>query len=131
MVVLHAERFGLAQLHQLRGRIGRGAEQGHFILLAQAKAEEAMRRLLVLTQTSDGFKIAEEDLRLRGPGEFLGTKQHGLPELKLTDVVKNIDLILSARDEAVRLLPELDTPRFAELRAELHRLHGQRLAALG
>lgn len=131
MVVLHAERFGLAQLHQLRGRIGRGQERGHFILLSEAKTEEARRRLLVLSATSDGFKIAEEDLRMRGPGEFLGTKQHGLPELKLVDIARDMNMILQARQEALELLPELPNPRFSELCTELKHLYADTIPGLG
>ncbi len=104
MVVLHAERFGLAQLHQLRGRIGRGAAAGQFILLAAPRTPEAERRLAVLERTQDGFKIAEEDLRLRGPGEFFGTRQHGLPELKLVDLVRDFAVIRQARQDAIAIL---------------------------
>lgn len=131
MVILHAERFGLAQLHQLRGRIGRGGEQGHFIMLSAAKGEIARQRLLILCQSCDGFKIAEEDLRLRGPGEFLGTRQHGLPELKLVDIVENLDMLLKAREEARELLPELASPRFAELSAEIRRRYRDTFPATG
>lgn len=124
MVVLHAERFGLAQLHQLRGRIGRGAEAGQFILLAAPRTPEAERRLAVLERTQDGFKIAEEDLRLRGPGEFFGTRQHGLPELKLVDLVRDFLTIRQARQDALEILrrdPRLQQPQHRTLAAELTR----------
>ncbi len=124
MVVLHAERFGLAQLHQLRGRIGRGAEQGHFIMLSEARTEEARRRLLVLTSSSNGFEIAEEDLKLRGPGQFLGAKQHGMPELKLVDLVRDFDMIKLARIDAEAILrrdPHLSGPDHRVLNAALQR----------
>jgi ATP-dependent DNA helicase RecG len=92
MVVEGAERFGLAQIHQLRGRVGRGSEQSYCFLMT----EQNSRRLDILCETNDGFKIAEEDLRLRGPGEILGTRQHGLPELRLTDPLQDADLIEKA-----------------------------------
>jgi ATP-dependent DNA helicase RecG len=119
MLVLHAERFGLAQLHQLRGRIGRGTDAGHFIMLSDGGGEITMARLQVMTQTMDGFKIAQEDLRLRGPGEFLGTKQHGLPEFKALDLVEDLALINRARETAKQILPELATAKFAALNAAL------------
>ena len=100
MMVEHAERFGLAQLHQLRGRVGRGAEKSFCLLIGDPPTEVAERRLAVLEETTDGFRIAEEDLRLRGPGEFFGTRQHGMPELVLGNVVEDYDLLRLARKEA-------------------------------
>ncbi|MEA3367574.1 MAG: ATP-dependent DNA helicase RecG, partial [Planctomycetota bacterium] len=102
MMVEHAERFGLAQLHQLRGRIGRGAEKSTCLLLAEPKTEEAERRIQVMCETTDGFRIAEEDLRLRGPGEFFGTRQHGMPELAIGNIVEDYDLLRLARNEALQ-----------------------------
>jgi ATP-dependent DNA helicase RecG len=134
MVVLHAERFGLAQLHQLRGRIGRGDEQGHFILLSDAKGDEARRRLSTLVHTADGFKVAEEDLSIRGPGEFLGTKQHGLPDLKLVDIVRDLATIREARkiaDKIVKIDPVLQQPSHLTLREELVLLLGKEGAEIG
>ncbi len=128
MVVLHAERFGLAQLHQLRGRVGRGVEEGHFVLMSDSRGEEALRRLGVLAQTSDGFKIAEADLRIRGPGQFFGVRQHGLAEMKLLDLAEDMDLLVDARDEAKRLLdrdPGLEAPSHAALRRALVGLYGE------
>lgn len=105
MVVEHAERFGLTQLHQLRGRVGRGSRQSYCVLISYgALTEEARTRLETLASTNDGFKIAEVDLQLRGPGEFFGTRQHGLPELKLADPSRDLELLRLARDEAFRLV---------------------------
>jgi len=101
MMIEHAERFGLAQLHQLRGRIGRGGARSTCLLLAEPKTEEAEQRIRVMCETTDGFRIAEEDLRLRGPGEFFGTRQHGMPELAIGNIVEDYDLLRLARNEAL------------------------------
>ena len=105
MVIEHPERFGLAQLHQLRGRVGRGRHQSYCILMGPRMfAEEARERLTAFSQTNDGFKIAEEDLRLRGPGEFFGTRQSGLPDLHAANLIRDADLLEKARAEAFDLL---------------------------
>jgi len=105
MVVEHAERFGLAQLHQLRGRIGRGAERSVCVLMAGTSlSPEARERLNAMASTNDGFKIAEMDLRLRGPGEFFGTRQHGLPEMKVADLIGDSRILVGARDEAFKIV---------------------------
>jgi len=127
MIVEHAERFGLAQLHQLRGRIGRGAAKSTCILMGEPQTPEAERRLAVMGETTDGFRIAEEDLRLRGPGEFFGTRQHGMPELAIGNVVDDYDLLRLARNEAVAWIqgdPTLSRPESAAIRrALLKRFH--------
>jgi ATP-dependent DNA helicase RecG len=97
MVIENAERFGLAQLHQLRGRIGRGPEDSYCILIAAGKTEESQERLKIMEETSDGFRIAEADLRLRGPGEFLGRQQSGAPPLRFGNLAEDIGLIEQAR----------------------------------
>ena len=130
MVIMHAERFGLAQLHQLRGRIGRGADDATCILVGQPKNPIAQRRLEVLVETSDGFKIAEEDLRIRGPGEFFGTRQHGLPELKVADLIEDFDLLRLARRDAFEIIvddPDLSAPANQQLRREVLRAYAGRL----
>ena len=110
MVIEHAERFGLAQLHQLRGRVGRGAEESSCVLLyAPPLTESARARLNILRETEDGFRIAEEDLRLRGAGEILGVRQSGLPQFRVADTAAHEDLLPLARDEA-RMVLETDAP---------------------
>lgn len=113
MIVENAERFGLSQLHQLRGRIGRGSAKSYCILVSDAKGDTARQRLLTMKKYSDGFKIADEDLRLRGPGDFFGKRQHGLPELRLADMVEDMDTLRLCRDCADTILaddPNLDKP---------------------
>jgi len=104
MVVENAERFGLSQLHQLRGRIGRAHHKSYCLLFGEPATDEAARRLKAMTETSDGFRIAEEDLKLRGPGEFIGTRQHGLPEFRFADIVEDWRLLQSAREDAFELV---------------------------
>ncbi len=104
MLIEHAERFGLSQLHQLRGRIGRGREESFCILISDARTPEASARLKAMIQYNDGFRIAEEDLKIRGPGEFFGARQHGLTELKIANPLTQMQLLKRARDEAIRLL---------------------------
>jgi ATP-dependent DNA helicase RecG len=100
MVIESADQFGLAQLHQLRGRIGRGTQNSHCVLLTSDKSEEAKNRLKILEGTQDGFKIAEADLQLRGPGELTGQEQSGLPAFKFGDLQHDIELIKLARNIA-------------------------------
>ncbi len=115
MVIEHPERFGLSQLHQLRGRIGRGRTPAHlFLVRAQRLADESLERLQVLVRESDGFRIAEEDLRLRGPGDFFGTQQSGLPPLRIADPIGSPELLEEARREAFALLEALGIEALAE-----------------
>ncbi len=134
MAVVNAERFGLSQLHQLRGRVGRGAHRGLCLLISGSGDQEARARLAVLASTTDGFVVAEKDLELRGPGEVLGTRQHGLPELVVADLVRDARILEAARAEAERILgADPDLLRHARLAEELERRYGGRfgLAQIG
>lgn len=136
MVLEHAERFGLGQIHQLRGRVGRGDKRGECHLVVGGGGREAWSRLAVLEETTDGFRVAEADLELRGPGELLGTRQSGLPQLMSADLVRDADLLDAAREEAFALLaadPRLEAGEHRGLVAELRRrMAGQlRLAEVG
>jgi ATP-dependent DNA helicase RecG len=111
MVIYNAERFGLAQLHQLRGRIGRGPHQSYCILVTDGKSEEGKRKLQILEKTTDGFRIAEEDLTLRGPGEVLGTAQSGMSDMRFVEFLADAGLVREARqlaEEALAHDPELE-----------------------
>jgi ATP-dependent DNA helicase RecG len=115
MVVEHAERFGLSQLHQLRGRVGRGEKPSYCILLAQYnKSDDARRRLRIMEETNDGFKIAEEDLNIRGPGEFIGVRQSGIPDFRVANIIRDARILNEAREEAFELVrqdPLLQEPQ--------------------
>lgn len=131
MVIEHAERFGLSQLHQLRGRVGRGVHSSRCILLTGGKlSESGERRLRVMETTNDGFKIAEADLEIRGPGDFLGTRQSGMPDFRVANILRDGALLEQARQAAYTLLtddPDLNIPAHGLLRKELIRRWGQRL----
>jgi ATP-dependent DNA helicase RecG len=124
MIIEHAERFGLAQLHQLRGRVGRGTGQSSCLLLyAMPLGETAKARLAIMRETEDGFRIAEEDLKLRGAGELLGTRQSGLPDMHLADLATHAELLQAARDDAHLIVdrdPDLESERGEALKALLY-----------
>lgn len=125
MVIENAERFGLSQLHQLRGRIGRGQYKSTCILITDAQNDTAQRRMKVMETTTDGFKIADEDLKLRGPGEFFGSRQHGLPEMKIADMLKDRGTLEETQRAAKEIMardPELSSPENAALNSEIQRL---------
>jgi ATP-dependent DNA helicase RecG len=123
MIIEDAERFGLAQLHQLRGRVGRGGDQSYCILLADPRTDDGRQRLEAMVRTSDGFQIAEEDLKLRGPGEFYGTKQSGILKLRIANILGDQAILDEARREAFDLVdrdPDLSRPDHQALRAFIH-----------
>ena len=125
MIIENAERFGLSQLHQLRGRVGRGKHKSYCVLVSDNDSEDVRARLSIMTKTNDGFKISEEDLRLRGPGDFFGSRQHGLPEMHVADLGADMDVMQRAQSEAQLLLaadPELALPEHAALRQSVERM---------
>jgi ATP-dependent DNA helicase RecG len=106
MIIQHAERFGLSALHQLRGRIGRSTKQSYAYLIGSSNSENASKRLSIMTSTNNGFEIAEEDLKMRGPGEFMGTVQHGFPEFKAGDLIKDADIIEFTKIYAAKIVED-------------------------
>ena len=127
MVILDAQRFGLSQLHQLRGRVGRGADQSFCVLVTPLKlSEETRKRIDIMCDTNDGFRIAEADLKLRGPGDLEGTQQSGMAfDLKIADIARDGQLVQMARDEAQKIIdddPECLSPKYAILWYRLRQL---------
>jgi len=130
MIIESAERFGLSQLHQLRGRVGRGAEQSFCILMTGNKlSNEGKKRMEIMVRTNDGFEIAEEDLRLRGPGDLMGTQQSGLLDLKIADLAKDNQILVAAREEALQVLnndPNLAKPEHSQINLQFRRFLKER-----
>ena len=125
MMVENAERYGLSQLHQLRGRVGRGEYKSTCILVSDAQNDEAVTRLKAMCETSDGFQIADQDLKLRGPGDFFGQKQHGLPDLKIADMVNDMVVLKQAQAVAREIIAKdysLEASEHRGLRAEVNQL---------
>jgi ATP-dependent DNA helicase RecG len=130
MMIESAESFGLAQLHQLRGRVGRGTEQSYCILLSDAPTQDAADRMRTMVETSDGFELAEADLKMRGPGDFFGVRQSGLPQLKVADLTQELEMLKVCRDDAQRILnedPDLKMEKHRGLREEIVRRFGEQL----
>jgi ATP-dependent DNA helicase RecG len=131
MIIENAERFGLSQLHQLRGRVGRGADQSYCVLMAGEKVgQEAQKRLQTMVETNDGFRIAEADLRLRGPGDLQGTRQSGILDLKIADLLRDERILKYARNLAGEILtadPALESEKNRPMAIHLHRTRKERL----
>ena len=128
IVIENAERFGLAQLHQLRGRVGRGSFSSFCFLIRDGNSEIAKKRCEIMEASSDGFYIAEEDLKLRGPGEIFGTRQHGLPDLNIADLARHISILNVAKNEAKKIIekdPQLKKTENQPLRRRVIRLFGE------
>lgn len=122
MVIENAERFGLATLHQLRGRVGRGSYKSYCILKYQGNSQNIRQRMKVMTETNNGFIISEKDLELRGSGEFFGTRQHGLPELKIANLFEDIEMLKSVQSVAIKIMeddPNLEKEKNMQLRKQI------------
>jgi ATP-dependent DNA helicase RecG len=130
MVIENAERFGLAQLHQLRGRVGRGAELSYCVLISNESTKDSWRRLKIMEESTDGFRLAEEDFNIRGPGNILGTEQSGLPPLILADLIRDRDILARAREDAKRRIEaDPDLKNEPALREALALQRSEHLAA--
>ena len=127
LTIESAERFGLSQLHQLRGRIGRGKHPGYCTVFYNAATEESKKRLNAFAKLSDGFKLAEKDFEIRGAGDLFGTQQHGIPPFRIADLVRDKDILFEARSDAVALVkddPGLSRPEHAKLRKQMLSRYG-------
>lgn len=125
MVIYNAERFGLAQLHQLRGRVGRGEHQSYCILINASNNQVARERMRIMQNSMDGFKISEKDLELRGPGEFFGTRQHGLPELKVANLFSDMELLKIVQKEAMEIIredPDLNGDKYSKIKHNIQNM---------
>ena len=125
MVIENAERYGLAQLHQLRGRVGRGQYASTCVLISDATGDEAKHRLKTMCSTADGFKIAEEDLKMRGPGDFFGSRQHGLPKMRIADLMTDMSVLREAKEAVESIVaddPTLSRPENKALAAAVRDL---------
>jgi ATP-dependent DNA helicase RecG len=135
IVIEHAERFGLSQLHQLRGRVGRGEILSYCILMtSHAASADSKKRLRVMEKTNDGFIIAEEDLAIRGPGEFMGTRQSGLPDFRVANIIRDARILSEAKEDAFSLVerdPRLEQPEHRLMKEVLLRRWGGRLELVG
>jgi ATP-dependent DNA helicase RecG len=130
MLIEDADRFGLSQLHQLRGRVGRGQHKSMCILLCDPKTDVGKARIQVMTKTQNGFEIAEHDLNLRGPGEFYGTRQSGMPDFRLANLITDVDVIAEARAAAIEIVsadPHLEWDEHQPLKTALERFWGDKL----
>ena len=131
MMIEHAERFGLSQLHQLRGRVGRGADKSECLLIkSKSCSEDGLRRLQTMCETNDGFRIAEVDLEMRGPGEFLGTRQSGIPDFRIANLLRDSRVLEEAREDAFAIASSdsfMTSDKFSELRKTLKQRWGSRL----
>ncbi|MCI5721002.1 MAG: ATP-dependent DNA helicase RecG [Firmicutes bacterium] len=130
MVIENSERFGLAQMHQLRGRVGRGCEQSYCFLICHNESRIARERNEIMASTTDGFEIAEADLQLRGPGEIFGTRQHGLPEMHISDLIRHADILEQAKDIAKEIIdndPDLTSPAYAPLKSRIKKMFGENI----
>ena len=125
MLIENAERFGLSQLHQLRGRVGRGSEKSYCILVSDCNNENSEKRMKIMTSTDDGFEISAKDLELRGSGEFFGTRQHGLPELKVANLFSDIDILKEAQKAATDVMendPWLEDEKWVFIKSRIDNL---------
>lgn len=134
MIIENADRFGLATLHQLRGRVGRSVYESYCILKTKNRSKEAFKRLEIMVKSNNGFEIAEKDLELRGPGDYFGTRQHGLPEFKLANLMKDIELLSLTNNVAKELLkedPKLENEHNLKIKEELYRKYDEQLSNIG